>query len=206
MYRIFHNPTGTMITHASDWREAAEALRTHSDLHNHQTNSIVSADPSVILHYNTMGNREYTISRDDCDLMLCNTCGNGMGIITATSDDYPHGKGSWQIACCADCAEKWETDFPAEASDFRSHEIRRIVADALAVPPLWQRGYAISRQDDTITITMSYNTAEDLTTACDIIRDDDTPEGDRPDVVTLCDNLYNDMRNIFHLSDPRNIL
>ena len=197
MYRIVHHPTQTIIAHTSAWRDAAEALRVHSGDHNDQANSVVSADPSAILHLTTMGDGEYTIQRDECDLMLCDTCGDLIEMVTSQSDNYPHGKGSWQIACCTPCAQKWEDENPREPSDFRSHEISRTVIGALVMPAT-DRRYTIARTGDTITITMPWTAAEDLSTACDIIREDDDEPGDatRAEIVRLCGDLYRDLRNI----------
>ena len=201
MYRIVHHPTETIVAHTSAWRDAAEALRAHSAVragdHNDQTYKAVTADPSVILHLTTMGDGEYTIQRDECDLMICDTCGDLIGMVTSQSDNYPHGKGSWQISCCTPCAQKWEDTYPDEPSDFRSHEISRTVVGALVIPPM-DRRYTLARIGDTITVTMPWSAADDLSTVCDIIRedDDDPDDATRAEIVRLCSDLRRDLCNI----------
>ena len=197
MYHVLHHPTQTTVACTSAWRDAAEALRAHSADHNDQANSAVAADPSVILHLSTMGDGDYTIQRDECDLMLCDTCGDQIGMVTSQSDNYPHGKGSWQISCCTKCAQTWEDTFPESPSDFRSHEISRTVVGALVMPAM-DRRYTITRTGDTITIAMPWTAADDLSTVCDIIREDDDEPDDatRAEIVRLCSDLYRDLRNI----------
>lgn len=198
MYRIIHHPTKSIVVHTSAWRDAAEALRAHSADHDDGVHNTVTADPSVILHLATMGPiGEYTIQRDECDLMVCDTCGDMIGMVTSQSDYYPDGEGSWQIACCTPCAQRWEDAYPGEASDFRSDEISRTVVGALVMPAM-DRRYTIARTGDMITITMPWTAADDLSTACDIIREDDDEPGDatRAEIVRLCSDLYQDLYNI----------
>ena len=126
MYRITHTPTGQIIAIATTWQDAAATLRHHAETHDDDTYNAVTADPSVILHLDTMGDGAYIITRDECDLRTCSNC-DRIGIVTSQSDGYPLAAGSWSFACCANCAAEWERDNPREASDYRADDIRRIV-------------------------------------------------------------------------------
>jgi len=127
MYRITHTPTGEVIAIASTWQDASATLRTHSDALHDDVYNAVTADPSIVLHLYSIGDNAYTITRDEGDLRICDNCGDSIGIVTSQSDNHPHGRGSWSIACCADCATEWETTYPDEPSDYRADYIRRIV-------------------------------------------------------------------------------
>ena len=93
MYRITHTPTREVIALTTTWQDAATTLRRHADTHDDHTYNTIAADPATILHLTTIG--DYTITRDEGDLRLCDTCGDNIGIITAQSDNHPHGTGSW---------------------------------------------------------------------------------------------------------------
>ena len=129
MYRITYAPTGETIAIASTWQNAAATLRHHAERNGDETYSAVTADPSAILHLDTMGDGAYVITRDVGDLRLCDTC-ELIGIVVNQSDGYPLAAGSWSFACCAECAAQWERDNPREASDYRSHEIRHIATES----------------------------------------------------------------------------
>jgi hypothetical protein len=135
MYRITYTPTSKIIAIATTWQDAAATLRRHADTHNDDTYNAVTADPSVILHLDTMGDGAYIITRDEGDLRACSHC-DRIGIVTNQSDGYPLSAGSWSIACCANCAAEWERDYPREPSDYRADDIRRIVTARIRIDGL----------------------------------------------------------------------
>jgi len=127
MYCITYTPTREVIALTTTWQDAATTLRRHADTHDDHTYNAVTADPSVILHLGSMGDGAYIITRDEGDLRLCDTCGDTIGMVTSQSGNYPHGTGSWSIACCADCAAEWEANYPCEPTDYTAADIHHIV-------------------------------------------------------------------------------